>query len=159
MSQSPLYVSARWSLSTPWRQPDDYQMWSTTPLTQHTLSQLLSPPGPSLQHLEAGLRATDLSTRVILALHILRITALHGLKVQLAGLHSPLRGVELLQPSVPEDHREVSPGADISHPGEDVNLGPCPVLGGQTPTPAPPSSLRPQCRSPQWRLSPILTPS
>ena len=136
-------------------------MLTTTTLTRHT--QL--PPGPSLPHLEAGLvlqvpqvlQATDLSIPATPGLLILT-TAPPGLQVRLAALHFPLRGVELPQPSAPEVHQEVSPGEDISPP-EDVSHGQCPALGGQAPTPAPPSSHRPQSSSPQWRLSPILTPS
>ena len=151
--------SAQWSLSIPWKQPDGCQMLSTTTLTQHTpSSRLLHPPGPSLPHLEDVRQATDLSTLVIRDLHIL-ITALPGLKVLLDGLHFPLPGVELPQPSAREDHQEVSPGEDISHQEEDVHHDPCLVLAGQAPTRAPPSSHQPQFKSRQRRLIPILTPS
>ena len=136
-------------------------MWSTESSTESsTALTRLTPhlPAPSLQHSEAALQDTDLSIRVIPALHIL-ITALRGLQDLLDDLLFLLRGVELPQPSVREVRQEVSPGEDISPPEQDVNPDPCPVLGGPAPTPAPPSSHQPQFKSRQRRSTPTLTPN
>ena len=134
-----------------WKQPGGCPMLSTTTLTHHL-------PARSLQHLEDVHQVTDPFILAIHALHIL-ITALPGLKVLLDDLLFLPPGVELPPPSVREDPQEVSLEEDISHQEEDVNHVPCLVLGGQTPTLAPPSSHQPQFKSRQRRLTPTLTPS